>query len=116
MNGIQGWVLDDKKMYRECKEWFGYTYYRIEVEELEFNGMGKQGSCIRKTKKPGARQDARSVTDALLPITVLQPEDEQRIPIKPGGMVDIAIRELGAKIVKVELIEGKELELTVERN
>lgn len=78
--------------------------------------MGKQGSCIQKTKKPSARQDNRSVTDALLPFTVLQPEDEQQIPIKPGGMVDVAIRELGAEIVEVELIEGKEMELTLERN
>ena len=78
--------------------------------------MGKQGSCIRKTQKPGARQDTHSVADALLYITVLQPEDEQRIPIKPGGMVDVAVRELGARIVKVELAEGKELELTFERN
>ena len=83
---------------------------------LEFNGMGKQGSCIRKTKKPDARQDTRSVADALLYITVLQPEDEQHIPVKPGGMVDVAVRELGAKIVDVELIEGKELELTFQRN
>ena len=104
------------KMYRKCKEWFGYTYYSIEVEELEFNGMGKPVSCIRKTKKPSARQDNRSVTDALLPFTVLQPEDEQQILIKPGGMVDVAIRELGAEIVEVELIEGKEMELTFERN
>jgi len=103
-------------MYRECKEWFGYTYYRIEVEELEFNGMGKQGSCIRITKKPSASQDTRSVTDALLPFTVLQPEDEQRIPIKPGGMVDVAVHELGAKIVKVELLEEEEVEVTFERN
>jgi hypothetical protein len=95
------------KMYRECKEWFGYTYYSIEVEELEFNGMGKPVSCIRKTKKPSARQDNRSVTDALLSITVLQPEDEQQILIKPGGMVDVAIRELGAEIVDVELIEER---------
>lgn len=116
MNGIQGGALGDIKIYRECKEWLGYTYYRIEVEELEFNGMGKQGSCIRKTKKPGARQDTRSVTDALLSITVLPPEVEQRIPIKPGGMVDVAVRELGAKIVNVELIEGKELELTFGSN
>ena len=104
------------KMYRECKECFGYTYYSIEVEELEFNGMGKQVSCIRKTKKPSARQDNRSVSDALLPFTVLQPEDEQQIPIKPGGMVDVAIRELGAEIVEVELVEGKEMEFTFERN
>lgn len=78
--------------------------------------MGKQGSCIREPKKPSARQDNRSVTDALLPFTVLQPESEQRIPIKPGGMVDVAIRELGAEIVEVELVEGKEMELTFERN
>jgi len=94
-------------MYRKCKDWFGYTYYRIEVEELEFNGMGKQGSSIRKTKKPSARQDNRSAADALLPFTVLQPEDEQRIPIKPGGMVDVAVRELGARIVEVELVEER---------
>ena len=104
------------KMYRECKEWFGYIYYRIEVEELEFNGMGKQGSCIRKIIKPSVRQGTRSVTDAILPLTVLQPEDEQHILIKPGGMVDVAIHELGAKIVEVELIEGKEVDLTFERN
>jgi len=31
-------------------------------------------------------------------------------------MVDVAIRELGAEIVEVELIEGKEMEFTFERN
>ena len=77
--------------------------------------MDKQCSCIRKTKKPGASQGTRSVIDAL-PYTVLQADDEQCIWIKPGGMVDVAIRELGAKIVNVELTEGKELELTIERN
>ena len=69
--------------------------------------MGKQGKCIRNTKKPSARHDARSGTDALLSITVLQPEVEQHIPIKPGGMVDVAVRELGAKIVNVELVEER---------
>jgi len=88
----------------------------IEVEELEFNGMGKQDSCIREPKKLSARQKTRSVTDALPPLNILQPEDEQLIPIKPGGMVDVAIRELGAKIVDVELVEGKEVEFTFGSN
>ena len=116
MNDTQGWVLDDNKMYRECKGWFGHNYDRIEVDELEFSEMGKQGSCIRKIKKASARQDSRSAPDALLPFTALQPEDEQPIPIKPGRMVDVAIREFGAKITEVELIEGKDMELTFERN
>ena len=103
-------------MYRECKGWFGHNYDRIKVDKLEFSEMGKQGTCIRKIKKLSARQNAHSVPDTLLPFTDLQPEDEPRIPIKPGGMVDVAIREFGAKITEVELIEGKELELTFERN
>jgi hypothetical protein len=40
--------------------------------------------------------------------TELQKAVEKCIPIQPGGMVEIALRELGARVIEVELLESEE--------
>jgi len=94
-------------LYRERKEWLASTGYRIEieVEEMGFIRMGKQGPCFQGLQTLDTVEDLH-----------LTAENGQCVPITPGGMVDVAVHELGAKIVKVELLEEEELEVTFERN
>jgi hypothetical protein len=44
--------------------------------------------------------------DAPVSIKVQHLEDSRYVEIEPGGMVDLAVNELGAKIIKVELIDS----------
>ncbi|TET85691.1 MAG: hypothetical protein E3J37_01330 [Anaerolineales bacterium] len=67
--------------------------------------MGKQGPCFLGLQTLDTVEDLH-----------LAAENGQFVPITPGGMVDVAVHELGAKIVKVELLEEEEVEVTFERN
>jgi hypothetical protein len=37
-------------------------------------------------------------------------DDGRLVPVEPGGMVEVALNELGAKIVKVEIPSGEKVE------
>ena len=43
--------------------------------------------------------------DAPIRIKVQHLEDSRYVEIEPGGMVDLAVNELGARIIKVEVID-----------
>jgi hypothetical protein len=51
-------------------------------------------------------QDKRAplALDAPVSIKVQHLEDSRYVEIEPGGMVDLAVNELGARIIKVEVI------------
>jgi hypothetical protein len=76
--------------------------------EMGFTDMVKEGSLIHEEETQDTRGDLPLADDAPLVIKVRHLEEEPHITIKPGGMVDVAVRELGAKIVKVEVIEPEE--------
>ncbi len=44
--------------------------------------------------------------DAPVSIKVQHLEDSRYVEIEPGGMVDLAVNDLGARIIKVELIDS----------
>jgi hypothetical protein len=72
---------------------------------MGFTDMVKEGSLLHEEETQDTRGD---LSHTPLVIKVRHLEEERHITIKPGGMVDIAVRELGAKIVKVEVIEPEE--------
>ncbi len=76
---------------------------------MGFTDMVREGSLLQEEETQDTRDDLPLVDDAPLVIKVRHLEEERRITIKPGGMVDVAIRELGAKIVMVEVIEPEEV-------
>lgn len=76
--------------------------------EMGFVDMVREGSLLQEDEKQETRDDLPLVDDAPLVIKVRHLEEEHHITIKPGGMVDVAVRELGAKIVKVEVIESED--------
>jgi len=43
--------------------------------------------------------------DVPVSIKVQHLEDSRYVEIEPGGMVDLAVNELGARIIKVEVID-----------
>ncbi len=73
---------------------------------MGFTDMVRESSLLYEEETQDTREDPPR---APLVIKVRHLEEEQRITIKPGGMVDVAIRELGAKIVKVEVIEPEQV-------
>jgi hypothetical protein len=76
--------------------------------EMGFTDMVREGSLLQEEETQDTRDDLPLVDDAPLVIKVRHLEEERHITIMPGGMVDVAVRELGAKIVKVEVIESEE--------
>lgn len=79
--------------------------------EMGFTEMVREGSLLREEETQDTKED---LSLAPLVIKVRHLEEEPHITIKPGGMVDVAIRELGATIVKVEVIEPEETPTTSE--
>ena len=73
---------------------------------MGFTAMVREGSHLHEEETQDTRDD---LPLAPLVIKVRHLEEEHHITIKPGGMVDVAVRELGAKIVKVEVIEPEEV-------
>jgi hypothetical protein len=56
-------------------------------------------------EKVEAVENSSSEADELTIIKVLHLEDGRYVPIRLNGMVDIAVRELGANLVEVERVE-----------
>jgi hypothetical protein len=79
---------------------------------MGFTDMVREGSLPHEE---GTKEDLPLVDDAPLVIKVRHLEEERDMTIKPGGMVDVAVRELGAKVVKVEIIESDEPSDTSEK-
>jgi hypothetical protein len=76
--------------------------------EMGFTKMVRESSLLHEEETQDTRDDLPLADDAPLVIKVRHLEEERHITINPGGMVDVAVRELGAQIVKVELIEPEE--------
>ena len=79
--------------------------FKMKEAEMGFTDMGRKNSLLHEEETQDTRED---LPLAPLVIKVRHLEEEPHITIKPGGMVDVAVRELGAKIVKVEVIEPEE--------
>ncbi|HEY46401.1 MAG TPA: hypothetical protein G4O14_06420 [Anaerolineae bacterium] len=73
---------------------------------MGFTDMVRKVSFLHEEETQDTRDD---LPLAPLVIKVRHLEEECYVTIKPGGMVDVAVRELGAKIVKVEVIEPEEV-------
>jgi len=69
---------------------------------MGFTDMVRKVSFLHEEETQDTRDDL-----PLAPLVIKV--QECYVTIKPGGMVDVAVRELGAKIVKVEVIEPEEV-------
>lgn len=70
--------------------------------------MVKRESLLHEVETQETSEDLPLADDAPMVIKVHHLEKGLHVPIKMGGMVDVAVRELGAKIVRVEIIEPEE--------
>jgi hypothetical protein len=83
-------------------------------EEMGLLVMVKRESLLHEVGTQDHSEDLPLADDAPVVIKVHHLEEGHPVPIKIGGMVDVAVRELGAKIVKVEIIEPEEATDTCE--
>jgi hypothetical protein len=68
--------------------------------------MDQQDTC-----SSGIQEEYAGETSPLMvqsTVMIIHLEDGRSIPIKFGGMVDIAIHELGARIVEIEELDTNE--------
>jgi hypothetical protein len=86
----------------------------MKEEEMGLLTMVKRESLLYEAEAKSTREDLPLADDTPMVIKVHHLEQGCHVPIKRGGMVDVAIRELGAKIVKVEIIEPEEAADTCE--
>jgi hypothetical protein len=77
-------------------------------EEMGLFVMVKRESLLHEVETQDHSEDLPLADDAPVVIKVHHLEEGHHVPVQIGGMVDVAIRELGAKIVKVEIIEPEE--------
>ena len=61
-------------------------------------------------------EESHPSSNALLNLKVVYFEDGRRILVKPDGMVDIALRELDAKVVEVNVEKTDEVIPSFEKN
>ena len=83
--------------------------FKMREVEMRFTDMVREGSLLQEEETQDTSENLPLADDAPLVIKVRHLEEEPHITIKPGGMVDVAVRELGAKIAKVELIDPEEV-------
>lgn len=61
-------------------------------------------------------EESHSSNNSLLNLKVVYFEDGRRILVKPDGMVDVALRELDAKVVEVNVEKTDEAIPSFEKN
>ncbi len=65
--------------------------------------MTQQDWYVRRAKGKGKRASPAPSAQSIIRLIYL--EDGRVVPVEPDGMVDIALRELGAKVIDVERIK-----------
>ncbi len=75
----------------------------------------KQVYVIEKLTQDDNKED-HPANNSLLNLKVIHFEDGRRILIKPDGMVDVALRELDAKVVEVNVVKTDEAIPSFEKN
>jgi hypothetical protein len=73
-----------------------------------------KNTLVLEKEKTEANENSHSEADTLTVIKVLHLEDGRYVPIWLNGMVDIAVRELGARLVEVERLKVEDTPVTCE--
>lgn len=88
-------------------------------------GIGVEGGSKKMTQKQvrfiekltlNDDEESHLSNNALLNLKVVYFEDGRRILVKPDGMVDVALRELDAKVVEVNVEKTDEVVSSFEKN
>ena len=74
--------------------------------------MNQQDICAPEIKEK--LEEGSSAMLVPSPIVIIHLEDGQAVSIKPGGMVDIAIHELGARVIEVKVLDTDETPITTQ--
>jgi hypothetical protein len=73
---------------------------------MEYIMIIKQRNPTLEIESPERREVSPQTLDSVVTIEVIYLEDGRCAPVKPGGMVDVALRELGARVVEVKVVDG----------
>jgi len=74
--------------------------------------MDQQDICSSGIQEEYAEGTSASIVEST--VVIIHLEDGRPIPIESGGMVDIAIHELGARIVKTEELDTNEVPIALQ--
>ncbi len=76
--------------------------------------MKQQDTCASEIQIHEELEEGSSAMMVQSPIVIIHLEDGQAVSIKPGGMVDIAIHELGARVIEVKVLDTDETPITTQ--
>lgn len=76
--------------------------------------MNQRDTCASEIQIHEELEEGSSAMMVQSPIVIIHLEDGQAVSIKPGGMVDIAIHELGARVIEVEVLDTDETPITTQ--
>ena len=97
-----------KVMARGCK---GSSVHNVEIIDRKRLGrkmFTKEGSVHLFDKSCAEDHTQDSKSSSIGRFVLL--EGGRLVPVEPGGMVEVALNELGAKIVKVEIPSGERVD------
>jgi hypothetical protein len=97
-----------KILYGERKGDLPIYCFRMNEEEMSLFVMAKRETLLQEVETQDHSGDLPLADETPVVIKVHHLEEGRHVPIQIGGMVDVAIRELGAKVVKVEIIQSEE--------
>jgi hypothetical protein len=76
--------------------------------------MNQRDTCASEIQIHEELEEGSSAMMVQSPIVIIHLEDGQAVSIKPGGMVDIAIHELGARVIEVKVLDTDETPITTQ--
>jgi hypothetical protein len=76
--------------------------------------MNQRDTCTSELQIQEEFEEGTSAMVTQSPIAIIHLENGQAVSIKPGGMVDIAIHELGARVIEVEVLDTDETPITTQ--
>ena len=76
--------------------------------------MKQRDTCASEIQIHEGLEEGSSAMMVQSPIVIIHLEDGQAVSIKPGGMVDIAIHELGARVIEVKVLDTDETPITTQ--
>jgi len=76
--------------------------------------MNQRDTCASEIQIHEELKEGSSAMLVPSPIVIIHFEDGQAVSIKPGGMVDIAIHELGARVIEVKVLDTDETPITTQ--
>ncbi|NIS81921.1 MAG: hypothetical protein GTO14_17305 [Anaerolineales bacterium] len=66
----------------------------------------KQRNPTLEAESSDGSETSQQALDTMVTIEVIYLDDGLYAPVEPGGMVDVALRELGARVVEVKVVDA----------